>query len=128
VSTVPSPDRPVNPAANGQPPVGTVEACWLRELDAECQGLALIGVQTQRGADATTYHVALVLGYVETPDDGEQLGLVGVRFTRQGGTQSWDVTVDRDGEPACDCPGFTYRGRCKHTHAARQLLQAAGYA
>jgi hypothetical protein len=34
----------------------------------------------------------------------------------------YDVYVSRDGTERCTCPGFTYRGRCKHVTAAREKI------
>jgi uncharacterized Zn finger protein len=34
----------------------------------------------------------------------------------------YDVYVNRDGTERCTCPGFTYRGKCKHVAAAREKI------
>jgi hypothetical protein len=37
------------------------------------------------------------------------------------GTETYDVNVSGDYEN-CTCPGFTYRGRCKHVTALKERL------
>ena len=40
------------------------------------------------------------------------------------GTGSYAVTLEHKGF-TCDCPGFTFRGRCKHTQAINDRIKEA---
>jgi len=40
------------------------------------------------------------------------------------GTDTYDITLEAKGF-TCDCPGFTFRGRCKHTKIVDSRLKRA---
>jgi len=40
------------------------------------------------------------------------------------GTDTYDVTLEQKGF-TCDCPGFTFRGRCKHTQIVNDRVEQA---
>jgi hypothetical protein len=40
------------------------------------------------------------------------------------GTDTYDITLEPKGF-TCDCPGFTFRGKCKHSQAVNDRVQEA---
>lgn len=45
-------------------------------------------------------------------------------LTVQSGTsdKTYDVSIDEYGQVSCTCKGFTYRGKCRHSDAVKELL------
>jgi len=50
-------------------------------------------------------------------DEAENDGLTRIKFTGSKGN-TYVVTV-QDGDARCNCPGFTFRGKCKHSDEIR---------
>ena len=44
--------------------------------------------------------------------------------TNSKGTGSYDITLEPKGF-TCDCPGFTFRGKCKHTQSVNDQIKEA---
>ena len=42
------------------------------------------------------------------------------------GTDTYDITLESKGF-TCDCPGFTFRGKCKHTLNVNNRIKEAIY-
>ena len=42
------------------------------------------------------------------------------------GTDTYDITLEPKGF-TCDCPGFTFRGKCKHTLNVNNRIKEAIY-
>ncbi len=40
------------------------------------------------------------------------------------GTDTYDITLESKGF-TCDCPGFSFRGKCKHTQAVNDRVESA---
>lgn len=63
-------------------------------------------------------------GLAEVPCGGafDGRGFVVEKFGSADGP--YHVFLSRSGQDdTCDCPGGTYRGRCKHMHGLRKLLE-----
>lgn len=51
------------------------------------------------------------------------LGLVWTR-TNSKGTGEYNIALETKGF-TCDCPGFTFRGKCKHTQSVNDQIKEA---
>lgn len=39
------------------------------------------------------------------------------------GDKTYEVSVDEFGNVSCNCPGFMYRGKCRHSDVVKELLE-----